>query len=95
MFKKTNKSKECMICHYWYFVDNNYKYEGEVCNECHDKSMMAYEFKTIAIMNVKGIDYRCLILNMTRNDAIDRLNNSEIDAKESWWIWTVVQIKHQ
>ena len=44
---------------------------------------MAYEFKTIAIMNVKGIDYRCLILNMTRNDAIDRLNNSEIDAKES------------
>ena len=45
--------------------------------------MMAYEFKTIAIMNVKGIDYRCLILNMTRNDAIDRLNNSEIDAKES------------
>ena len=20
---KTNKSKECMLCHYWYFLDKN------------------------------------------------------------------------
>ena len=23
---KTNKSKECMICHYWYFRDIFYRY---------------------------------------------------------------------
>ena len=53
-----NKSKECMICHYWYFKDIGYKFEPYVCNECHDISMMAYELENIAILNVKGVDYR-------------------------------------
>ena len=42
---KSNKSKESMICHCWYFLDDNYKYEPDVCNGCHDTSMMAYELK--------------------------------------------------
>ena len=33
---KTNKSKECDICHYWYFVDKNFNYEKYLCNGCHD-----------------------------------------------------------
>ena len=41
--------------------------------------MMAYGLKNIAILNVKGVDYRCVLWNMTRNDAINRLNNSELD----------------
>ena len=40
---KSNKLKECMICHYWYFLDNNCKYEPEVCNGCHNISMMVYD----------------------------------------------------
>ena len=40
---KSNKSKECMIFHYWYFKDIGYKYDPEVCNGCHDISMMAYD----------------------------------------------------
>ena len=24
---KTNVSKECDLCHYWYFLDNNVNYE--------------------------------------------------------------------
>ena len=32
---KTNKSKECNICHYWYFL-NNFNYEKYLCNDCHD-----------------------------------------------------------
>ena len=34
-----------MICHYWYFIDCNYKYEPDLCDDCHDISMMAYELK--------------------------------------------------
>ena len=37
---KSNKSKECMICHYWYFKDIGYKFEPCVCDRCHDLAMM-------------------------------------------------------
>ena len=29
---KTNLSKECDICHYWYFKDVGFKYEPYLCN---------------------------------------------------------------
>ena len=33
---KTNKSRECDICHYWYFLDKNFNSEKYLCNGCHD-----------------------------------------------------------
>ena len=39
-FGKTNKSVECMICHYCYFKDIGFKYQSYVCNGCHDFSMI-------------------------------------------------------
>ena len=44
---KSNKSKECIICHYWYFKNIGYKFEPYVCNKCHDILMMAYELKIL------------------------------------------------
>ena len=41
--------------------------------------MMAYDLENIAILNVKDIGYRCVMWSMTRNDAIDMLNNSRLD----------------
>ena len=38
--------------------------------------MMAYELKNVKILNIKGVDYRCVIWSMTRNYAINWLNNS-------------------
>ena len=32
----SNKSKECDICHYLYFLDKNFKYKPYLCNGCHD-----------------------------------------------------------
>ena len=42
-----------MIRHYWYFLNGNYKYKPELCNGCHDISMMTFESEDIAILNVK------------------------------------------
>ena len=33
---KTSASKECYVCHYWYFLKKNFKFEPNVCNRCHD-----------------------------------------------------------
>ena len=78
---KLNMSKECITCHYWYFSDIDYKFEPHVCNKCHDILWMAYELENIAILIVKGVDYRNVLWNMTRNDAMNRLNNSNLDDK--------------
>ena len=55
---KTGASKECMLCHYWYCKNNEQKFESHVFDDCHDILMMAYVLKNIAILNVKGVDYR-------------------------------------
>ena len=72
---KTSASKECILCHYWYFKDVGFKFEPHVCNKCHDVSMIAYDLKNIAILNV-GIDFRCTLWGITKGEAINRLNNS-------------------
>ena len=70
-----------MICLYWYFKDVGYKYEPHICNGCHDLSMMVYDLNDFMILNIKGIDYRCYVFNMSKNDAITLLNNSVLDNK--------------
>ena len=45
--------------------------------------MMAYELENTAILNVKGVDYRCLLWNITRNDEINRLSNSKLGDKRT------------
>ena len=43
--------------------------------------MRAYELENIKILNMKCVNYRCIMWNMTRNDAINRLKNSKVDDK--------------
>ena len=50
-----------MLCHYWYFKDVEFKFESHVCNKCHGVLVTAYELKNIAILNVKGVDYRFIL----------------------------------
>ena len=77
---KSDKIKKCIICHYWYFKDIGYKYEPYVCNGCHDLSMLVYDLNDL-ILNIKGVDYRCYVFNMSKIYAINLLNNSVLDNK--------------
>ena len=33
---KTNASTECGICHYWYFLDKDFKHKPNLCDGCHN-----------------------------------------------------------
>ena len=57
-FDKSDKSKECIICHYWYFKDIGFKYQPYVCNRCHDLLMVAYNLKNFMILNIRCGDYK-------------------------------------
>ena len=58
---KTSASKECDICHYWYFLNYSFKFQPNVCNRCHDLLMMSINLRKIAILSIEGSDYRCII----------------------------------
>ena len=70
-----------MICHYWYFKDIGHEYEQYVCNGCQELSVMVYDLHDFMILNIKGVDYRCFVFNMSKNNAIKLLNNSTLDNK--------------
>ena len=36
----------------------------------------------IAILNIKGVDYRCIMWNMSKSNAVNRLNNYELYVKD-------------
>ena len=55
--------------------------------------MIAYALKNIAIVNAKGVDYRCVLWNITRNDAINMLGNSKFENKSTLCIWILVSLK--
>ena len=55
---KRSASKECDICHYWYFLNKGFKFQPNVCNICHDLLIMYMNLSDIAILNIKGSDYR-------------------------------------
>ena len=79
---RTNKSKEFMLCHYWYFRDVCYKFQPYLCNSCHAVSAMAYELKNIAILSAKGVDYRCILWNISRDETVNKLNNYVLGHKD-------------
>ena len=78
---KTTKSKECDICHYWYFLDKNFNYEKYLCNGCHDLVQKAMSFNDVAIVTIKGNDYRNHFWHMSKNDAIVLMTNSNLKDK--------------
>ena len=73
---KASASKECDLCHYWFFKDVGFKCQEHVCNGCHNLLTMAYLLKNIAILNAKGATFRCLLMGTSKNEALKKLNNS-------------------
>ena len=79
--KKTNASKECKVCHYWYFTDIGFKYEPYLCNGCHGLMQKAISFNDVAIAYVRESAYRIQFWYMSKDDAVSIMNNSNLIDK--------------
>ena len=75
---KTSASKECDVCHYWYFLNFSFKFQPNVCNRCHDLLMMSMNLSDIAILNIKGFDYHWIT---SKNKAINLIQNIDLTEK--------------
>ena len=78
---KTSALKECDICHYWYFLNDSFKFQPNVCNRCHDLLMWSTNLSDIAILNIKGSDSRCIIGLISKNEAINLMQNADLTEK--------------
>ena len=68
------------LCHYWYFKDVGFKFKPHVCNKCSIGCIFS-KSKRIEILNVKSVDYRCILCGISRNKAVKILNNSVLQDK--------------
>ena len=75
---KTSATKECDVCHYWCFLNYRFKFQSNVCNRCHDLLMMSMNFSNIAILNLKGSNYCCIISLISKNEAINLMQNADL-----------------
>ena len=75
---KTNKSKECMLCHYWYFLDNNFSYGPYLCIDCKDIMQKSSNFKNIAIAHVKKSVSRIYFPYMSKREAKKLMTKSNL-----------------
>ena len=78
---KTSLSRECDLCHYWYFKDTGFKYESCLCNGCHDLMQKAMSFNNVSIVYVKGSAYRIHFWYISKDDAINTMNGSDLANK--------------
>ena len=58
-----------------------FKYEPYLCNGCHNLMQKAMSFNNIAIVYVKGNAYRINFCYMSKNDAINIMNGSNLVDK--------------
>ena len=74
---QTSASKECVICHYWYFLNDSFKFQPNVCNRCHDL-LMSMNLNDIANLSIKGSDYCGIISLNGKNEAINLMQNADL-----------------
>ena len=77
---KTSASKECDICHYWYFLNYSFKFQANVY-KWHDLLMMSINLSDIAILKIKGSNYCCIISLISKNEDINIMQNADLTEK--------------
>ena len=72
---KTSASKECDICHYWYFLNYSFKFQPN------DLLMMSMNLSDTAMLNIKSSDYRSITSLINKNEAKNLMQNVDLTEK--------------
>ena len=74
---KSSNSKEYLkVC-----FNHGFKFQSSICNGCHDLTMLCLDIKNIAIITVKGVDYRRIIHDISKSEAIHLLEHSVLEDR--------------
>ena len=62
-------------------LNYSFEFQTNVCNRCHDLLMMFINLSDIAILNIKGSDYHCIISLISKNETIKLSKNADLTEK--------------
>ena len=66
---KTNKSRECVFCHYWYYLNKNFSYGPFTCDGCYNIVQESTNFKDITIIHAKNNSCRVYFKDISMDKA--------------------------
>ena len=68
---ETTGSRECIIFHYWYFIQIHFRFYTKVYNECHDLMQKAMSINNFLIVSVKENAYRTYCWHMSKDEVLN------------------------
>ena len=77
---KTNKSRKCMFCHYWYYL-KNFSYGPFTCDGCYNIVEKSIDFKNIAMVYVKNNAYRIYFKDISKHKAKKSMSKFDLIGK--------------
>ena len=77
-----SNSKECMFCHYWYYLDKDFTFGPYLCDGCYNIIQKSIDLKNIVIVRFKKRAYRIYFLDMTKREAKTLMANSSLTDKK-------------
>ena len=77
-----SNSKECMFCHYWYYLDIDFTYGPYLCDGCYNIMQKSIDLKNTAIVRIKKSAYRIYFLDMIKGEAKKIMANSNLTDKK-------------
>ena len=60
---------------------NKFKFQPYVCNRCHDLLKMSVNLSNIAILKTKNADYHLIIVEISKIEATELLQNIDLAEK--------------
>ena len=70
--KQVNQ-KNVMFVTIVFFLDKGFKFQTYVCSGCHDLLIISTNLDDIAILNIHGADYCCIISEINKSKAVNLL----------------------
>ena len=79
--KANNESRECMFCHYWYYLNKNFSYGPFTCGGCYNIVQRSTDLKYITIIHVKNDAYRVYFKDISKHKAKKLMNKFNLVGK--------------
>ena len=78
----SDKSKECTLCYYWYFLDKSFSYGSYLCDGYYNMMQKCNKLKNIAIIHIEENVYRICFLYMSKREAKKLMTNCNLIDKK-------------